>query len=180
MTEKKVPTKDSKENSDSNLIRNTSLTYTPPQNPIPGNYSDVFKYTVPSKLLTKAEGLMNFLEHNGGQTLKWNDRGELLCNDKKISNSHIADLVKDAVMPHQTHTPIGYECFYKSLAGIHTPQSFIRNTKRRQLMYGEDNASRMIGKGHVVKIKTNGRPPGQRVAAKRNSSKARNKKWIQF
>lgn len=84
----------------------------------------------PKNLKGKAKILLNTIKQNN--SLDWNLKGELVVNDEAVQHSHIADLVKDALVTYKHFEPVGLQVFYSHLNNI--PLSLIRNPQRRLLL----------------------------------------------
>lgn len=124
----------------------------------------------------KARGLMQYLKQHGGNTIKWNKRGQIIVNDKVIEGSHLIDLLCEAVCPKTVHRPVGYEIFYQALRDLDTPRSLVRNGFCTET---ESNANPVSqeGDGYVVRKRTYGAPPGF-VGPKKKLTAA--VKWIKY
>jgi hypothetical protein len=84
--------------------------------------------SLPKSVYNKGKALLKFITKH----LSWNDKGEILIDDKPVTYSHIIDLVRDALIPSKTFKPIGLDEFYSKLKYI--PLSLIQNPLRRQLL----------------------------------------------
>ena len=87
---------------------------------------------IPKMYKTKCHALLNFIEK--GNVLSWNDKGELVYNTQSIPNSHIADLLKNAMREYNNFDPIGKEEFYRGLAQTNVPLLLIDNKDNRDLL----------------------------------------------
>ena len=87
-------------------------------------------------LQSKAKALLFALKQN--QRVDWNEKGEVLVNGKVIPHSHIADLIKDAVITFKSYEPTGTAEFYSNLG--HIPLTLIKNPHRRQLIQQQRGA----------------------------------------
>lgn len=119
-------------------------------------FQQMLRAVVPKKFLSKAEGLLDILSQQKGDSISWTDRGVMLLNGKTINNSNLVDLIRCAVVFPCTKAPVGYA---KVLEGLHVPTSLINH---------RDTIQR--GKGFIVKQKTNGAPPGFK-SKKQNQTK---------
>ena len=86
---------------------------------------------LPESLKTRARTFLEALKRQHG--VEWNEKGEVtLRKYGKIEGSHIADLVKDAVVSYKHFKPRGVAEFYSSLQNF--PASLVRNPERRALL----------------------------------------------
>ena len=92
---------------------------------------------VPKRYKNKADTLLRLVEKNS--VLDWNAKGQLLVNGKVVPYSHISDLVRDSVLPHNPFKPQGYKEFYKYLEKV---PRYLISLGRRALLGGgvEDTA----------------------------------------
>lgn len=113
---------------------------------------------LPKTLKSKAKTLLDVINHNSN--LDWNEKGELTVNGEALAHSHIADLVKDALVMHKQFQPLGMQEFYSNLKNI--PLTLIRNPHRRELI----NQS---GSGIIKPDPTQPRPPPPGLPNKRKA-----------
>jgi len=139
------------------------------------NMWDVLRYDVPGKLERKAQGLLNYILHNGKNNVQWNDAGQLIYKGNTVDGSHVTDLIMDAITQNTTVNPIGYREFYGALRDINTPTSLVLNKERKHFL---SDAHHQEGGGLIVKRKTDGAPPGFHTPRKRTKKPVI--KWIQF
>ena len=59
--------------------------------------------------------------------LHWNDKGELLYENKPIPGSHVVDLVNDTLRHRKGFEPVGWSVFARGLARMNVPEKLIRN-----------------------------------------------------
>ncbi len=86
---------------------------------------------IPKRAQHKASSLLHILQPH----LRWNDRGEIVIQDKPILNSHIADLVKYTVVRHiNKRLPLGGEDFLAILSAINAPKSLIVNERVLEIL----------------------------------------------
>ena len=110
------------------------------------DFCDLIQHALPGKV------------QYGGNTIKWNQRGQIIVNDKVIEGSHLIDLLRDAMYPKTVHRPIGYETFYQALWALDAPRSLVANgcyTERKLNVKAESQK----GDGYIVRKRTNGAPP---------------------
>lgn len=82
--------------------------------------------TVPRNFKTKAAGLLNHLLASG--VVDWNEKYELVFQNKVITGTNIIDLVNDTLRNRKSVAPpSGRTIFAKALSQVHTPQEFIGN-----------------------------------------------------
>lgn len=139
-------------------------------------FCDIIRYTIPEKMQRKAMGLIQYLQHHGGDSIKWNQRGQIIVNGEVIQGSHVVDLLRDAVCPKTVHRPIGHETFYQALKAVDTPRSFIANISYTNAKPDIKHASQK-GDGYIVKKRTKGPPPGYTPPKKKRGTEI---KWIKF
>ena len=63
--------------------------------------------------------------------LNWNEKGELMCENKLITGSHVVDFVNDMLRHRKGFEPIGWLVFARGLAGINIPEDIVRNPQRQ-------------------------------------------------
>lgn len=99
---------------------------------------DVILMGLPKVYYNRAEALIGHLRRSG--KVKWNNRGEIIINDKVILNSHISDLIRDAMKEYQSFNPVGKQAFYTALYESNIPTGLLYNKKRHnnfEPQYGE-------------------------------------------
>ena len=92
---------------------------------------DIVQY-LPKSLRSGSQTLLRMIDKN--PTLDWNNKGELTVDGRRIANSHITDLIKDALVQYKNFQPTGFHEFYSNLTNI--PLTLIRNPHRRSLVQG--------------------------------------------
>lgn len=85
---------------------------------------------IPKMYSNKGRAILGFMEK--GNALKWNKHGEIIHNGNVIRNSHIADLLKDAMREYKGFSPVGKEEFYQGLAESNVPLLLLENKRNRQ------------------------------------------------
>ena len=85
--------------------------------------------TLPKLFRAKATALLRHIENSDIMT--WNARGEVAIHGKVIENSHISDLVKDAMKMYKNFNPIGKAEFYNALYNSNVPIGLLENVDRR-------------------------------------------------
>ena len=88
-------------------------------------FSDILQYAISKPMQRKAMGLLQYLHEHIGNTIKWNQRGQILVNGEVIPGTHIVDLVRHAVCSKTVRTPVGSDIFYKALTDVDTPSSLV-------------------------------------------------------
>ena len=63
--------------------------------------------------------------------LHWNDKGELLYENKPIPGSHVVDLVNDTLRHRKGFEPVGWSVFARGLARMNVPENLVRNPQRQ-------------------------------------------------
>lgn len=72
----------------------------------------------------RGKALLDYLSSVDG--VKWNDRGEITINNKRVPNSNIADLISYAVRPgKKKNPPIAWSEFKDGLLDSNAPQSLL-------------------------------------------------------
>ena len=85
---------------------------------------------LPKPFIYKARALLTEIDNNS--VLDWNKTGQLTVDGVAVPHSHIADLIKDALVTYKHFEPPGMKQFYSNLTYI--PLSLIRNPKRRAII----------------------------------------------
>ena len=88
--------------------------------------------------------LLQLIKQNS--VLNWNERAELTVRGNRVDQSHIGDLVKDAMVKQSQNEPVGVTQFYGNFNNL--PGSLLRNHNRRRLL--------QIGRGEQIQP-----PPGR-------------------
>ena len=99
---------------------------------------------IPKMYKTKGQALLGFIEN--GNILSWNEKGEIQLRGQTIKNSHIADLLKDAMREYKDFNPIGKDEFYKGLAQSNVPLLLIENRDNRQRLLNGKSESDLTTK----------------------------------
>lgn len=77
--------------------------------------------SVPKVYKAGARQLLDKIKENSDM-LRWNDKGELIYENKAIPGSHIADLINDALRQRKNFQPIGSSVFARGLAKLNVPE----------------------------------------------------------
>ncbi|CAD6239803.1 GSCOCG00012570001-RA-CDS, partial [Cotesia congregata] len=84
---------------------------------------------VPKTYQTAAENILRYIEFvDGGKRLKWDDKGSVTLDDRKIPGANIVDLINDAVRHRKTVKATGRNFFASFLQEINTPREFVGNS----------------------------------------------------
>lgn len=86
--------------------------------------------SVPKVYKTGARQLLDKIKDNR-DVLHWNNKGELLYQDKAISGSHLVDLVNDILRHRKGFEPVGWSVFARGLARMNVPENLVRNPQRQ-------------------------------------------------
>ena len=78
--------------------------------------------SVPKVYKTGARQLLDKIKDNR-DVLHWNNKGELLYEDKAISGSHLVYLVNDALRHRKGFEPAGWSVFARGLARMNVPEN---------------------------------------------------------
>ena len=79
---------------------------------------------------TGARQLLDKIKENS-DVLNWNEKGELLYENKPISGSHMVDLVNDILRHRKGFEPVGWSVFARGLARMNVPENIVRNPQRQ-------------------------------------------------
>lgn len=86
--------------------------------------------SVPKVYKTGARQLLDEIKDNR-DVLHWNNKGELLYEEKAISGSHLVDLVNDILRHRKGFEPVGWSVFARGLARMNVPENLVRNPQRQ-------------------------------------------------
>ena len=86
--------------------------------------------SVPKLYKTGTRQLLNKIKENR-DVLHWNDRRELVYENKPISGSHMVDLVNDMLRHRKGFESVGWSVFARGLAGMNVPENIVRNPQRQ-------------------------------------------------
>ena len=86
--------------------------------------------SVPKLYKTGARQLLDKIKENR-DVLHWNDKGELVYENKPISGSHMVDLVNDMLRHRKGFEPVGWSVFARGLAQMSVPENIVRNPQRQ-------------------------------------------------
>lgn len=79
---------------------------------------------IPKKFLNKAKTLLSYI----GNTIDWDDLGQVIIDGRVIEHSHISDLVRYALCPFGKSPPKGLNDFQKKLQELNIPQGLIQHS----------------------------------------------------
>ena len=63
--------------------------------------------------------------------LNWNEKGELMYENKPITGSHVVDLVNDMLRHRKGSEPVGWSVFARGLARMNVSENLVRNPQRQ-------------------------------------------------
>lgn len=63
--------------------------------------------------------------------LHWNEKGELMYENKSIPGSHVVDLVNDILRHRKGFEPVRWSVFARGLARMNVPENLVRNPQRQ-------------------------------------------------
>ena len=86
--------------------------------------------SVPKLYKTGARQLLDKIKENS-DVLNWNDKGELVYENKPISGSHVVDLVNDILRHRKGFESVGWSVFARGLARMNVPENIVRNPQRQ-------------------------------------------------
>lgn len=91
------------------------------------DYSTMILNSVPKSSKKHADMLLQLIRKNPS-ILQWNDKGEILYNERSYPNSNLADLFH-LIFTNRKRTNIaGKEEFLKALRELNVPEHYIKNT----------------------------------------------------
>ena len=86
--------------------------------------------SVPKLYKAAARQLLDKIKDNRN-VLHWNEKGELMYENKPISGSHVVDLVNDMLRHRKGFEPVGWSVFARGLARMNVPENLVRNPQRQ-------------------------------------------------
>ena len=82
--------------------------------------------SIPKMYRSKASGLLNYLKSD--EDVEWDEKGQVYIGNKKIANSHILDLIHDAMrLRKKTARPKGWRELSHHLVKKNMPKAFAGN-----------------------------------------------------
>ena len=89
--------------------------------------------SVPKVYKTGARQLLDKIKENRN-VLHWNDKGELIYENKAIPGSHLVDLINDALRHRKGFEPVAWPVFARGLARMNVPENLVRNPQRQNVI----------------------------------------------
>ena len=86
--------------------------------------------SVPKLYKNGARQLLDKMKENR-DVLDWNDKGELVYENKPILGSHVVDLVNDILRHRKGFEPVGWSVFARGLARMNVPENLVSNSQRQ-------------------------------------------------
>ena len=86
--------------------------------------------SVPKFYKAGARQLLDKIKENR-DVLNWNEKGELMYENKPITGSHVVDLVNDMLPHRKGFEPVGWSVFVRGLARMNVPENLVRNPQRQ-------------------------------------------------
>ena len=80
--------------------------------------------SVPKLYKTGARQLLDKIKENR-DLLHWNEKGELMYENKSIPGSHVVDLVNDILRHRKGFEPVGWSVFARGLARMNVPENLV-------------------------------------------------------
>ena len=103
--------------------------------------------TLPKVYKNKGAALLSYIEN--GKALSWNDKGEIIHRGNTVENSHIADLLKDAMRDYKDFDPVGKKEFYEGLSQSNVPLLLLENKQnRKRVMEEQGKPAAVVLKHH--------------------------------
>ena len=90
------------------------------------NYNDTVLNAVPQNMKRQANNLLQMLKSHPN-TLRWNDKGEVIYKDQKLPQLNIADLFNLIFARHKMKTLIAKDEFLQALDELNVPKHLIKN-----------------------------------------------------
>ena len=97
---------------------------------IPNAVEQEVMKSVPKLYKTGARQLLDKIKENR-DVLHWNEKGELMYENKPIPGSHVVDLVNDTLRERKGFEPVGWSLFARGLARMNIPENIVRNPQRQ-------------------------------------------------
>ena len=85
---------------------------------------------LPKLYKSRARQLLDKIKQNR-DVLHWNEKGELMYENKPISGSHVVDLVNDILRHRKGFEPVGWSVFARGLARMNVRENLVRNPQRQ-------------------------------------------------
>lgn len=94
------------------------------------NMDHAIELALPKNRKEKGLNLYGYLKRQDKSVLDWTQNGNIIYNGQIIPHSHIADLIRDAVV-NTKYSPVGFKEFYQALNTFHTPRRLNTNPLRK-------------------------------------------------
>ena len=101
-----------------------------PEKSVSTAVEDEVMKSVPKIYKNGARQLLDKMKENQ-DVLDWNDKGELVYENKPIPGSHVVDLVNDMLRHRKGFEPVGWSVFARGLARMNVPENLVRNPQRQ-------------------------------------------------
>ena len=101
-----------------------------PEKPVLSTVEEEVMKSVPKLYKSGARQLLDKIKEHR-DVLHWNEKGELMYENKPISGSHVVDLVNDTLRHRKGFEPIGWSVFARGLARMNVPENLVRNPQRQ-------------------------------------------------
>ena len=136
---------------------------------------DIILEAIPKNYRNKAKALLDHVAPH----LKWNDRGEITCDGRPVTNSSVTDLVKDlSRRDFAGASPPGAAEFYEALIKANVPMSLIANLHRRErLRRGKEKHPANL---HAPESPSSPSLPSPSHPSKEPAKTAKKRKWIEY
>ena len=89
--------------------------------------------SVPKLYKAGPRQLLDKVKENS-DVLNWNEKGELIYENKSISGSHMVDLVNDMLRYRKGFEPTGWSVFARGLTRMNVPENIVRNPQRQSVI----------------------------------------------
>ena len=101
-----------------------------PEKPVLSTVEEEVMKSVPKLYKSGARQLLDKIKEHR-DVLHWNEKGELMYENKPISGSHVVDLVNDTLRRRKGFEPVGWSVFARGLARMNVPENLVRNPQRQ-------------------------------------------------
>ena len=118
---------------------------------------------IPNRWKYKAAKLLKNIADNANSVLNWDHLGQLLYQGKLVPNSHIAQLIRNTLVPYKEFVPIGSKLFHEGLLQM--------NISERSNSKKVEPQAETVSPKRVERLAP---PPG--IRDKNNKKKTKNKK----
>ena len=90
--------------------------------------------SVPTVYKAGARQLLDKIKEHQ-DVLNWNEKGELMYENKPMTESHVVDLVNDTLRHRKRFEPMGWSVFVRRLAQMNVPENIVRNPQRQSAIW---------------------------------------------